>query len=88
MRLLAVALIATLPSAALAVSVPDGSRKPVASDRERCPQTTHYYTWQRDKPVRPQRLTQLPDANAYAAVYRRVAGCEIPLVVRYGVSGR
>jgi hypothetical protein len=88
MRLLAVALIATMPSAALAVSVPDGSRKPLANTAEKCPQTTGYYAWQRGKPVRPQKLTELPDANAYAAVYRRVAGCEVPLVVRYGVSGR
>jgi hypothetical protein len=88
MRLLAVALIATIPSAALAVSVLDDGRKPVASDKDKCPQTARYYAWQRDKAVRPQKLTHLPDANAYAAVYRRVAGCEVPLVVRYGVSGR
>ena len=35
----------------------------------------------------PSLLTQLPAADMYNAVYRRVGGCEVPIVVKYGVSG-
>ena len=51
-----------------------------------CPRTTTYHAVQQGRPPQPQRLTELPPANAYAAVYRRVAGCEVPVVVRYGVG--
>ena len=53
-----------------------------------CPRTTNYHAVRPGEPVRPRKLNQLPDANAYAAVYRRVSGCEVPVVVRYGVGNR
>ena len=53
-----------------------------------CPQTTSYYAWDRGKSVAPRKLTQLPPANVYSTVYRRVDGCEVPIVVKYGVGGR
>jgi hypothetical protein len=53
-----------------------------------CPRKTSYFAWQGGKPVKPQKLSELPDANLYLAVYRRVGGCEVPVVVRYRVSGR
>jgi hypothetical protein len=42
----------------------------------------------RGKPLTPRRLNELPDGNLYLTVYRRIDGCEVPIVVRYGVSGR
>ena len=33
------------------------------------------------------KLTELPPANGYVAVYREVDGCEVPIMVRYGVGG-
>ena len=53
-----------------------------------CPQAVQYYAWQRGRKMEPRKLAELPDANAYKAVYRRVNGCEVPVVVRYGVTGR
>ena len=34
------------------------------------------------------KLTELPPANGYVAVYRRVDGCEAPIVVKYGLGRR
>lgn len=83
MLLFTVALIAADP--APAVAVPSQPR-PLARSAN-CPRTTSYYAWRRDKPVKPQKLTELPPANAYLAVYRMIAGCEVPVVVKYGVGG-
>ena len=87
MRLLVAALIAFAPAAAISASLPDRSPKPFAKPAN-CPQTAHYFAWHRDKSVKLRKLTELPDANAYAAVSRRVRGCEAPVVVKYGVSKR
>lgn len=59
-----------------------------AATRPHCTHATSYYAWQRGKRVKPQALTELPDANLYLPVYRRVDGCEVPIIVKYGVSGR
>jgi len=61
---------------------------PTARTATNCPQTTSLYAWDRGKEVKPQKLGELPDANAYAAVYRRVDGCEVPVVVSFGIGGR
>ena len=57
-----------------------------------CPRTTSHIagagSLYRGKPLTPQKLTELPDANFYLSVYRRIDGCEVPIVVKYGVSGR
>ena len=34
-----------------------------------------------------QKLNELPDADVYAAVYRKIGKCEAPIIVKYGVSG-
>jgi hypothetical protein len=35
----------------------------------------------------PSLLNQLPAADMYNAVYRRVGDCEVPIIVRYNVGG-
>ena len=89
MRLLLVAALTFVasPAAAVAVQTPNNSAGPLQGSA-RCPQTTSVYAWDRSKTVKPQKLTELPDANAYAAVLRHIGRCEVPVVVRYGVSGR
>ena len=52
-----------------------------------CPRAATFHTVDRGKAVKPRKLNELPPANQYAAVYRRVVGCEVPLVVRYKVGG-
>ena len=36
----------------------------------------------RGDPNRPQKLTELPDGQTYAAVYRVVGGCAVPVLYR------
>jgi hypothetical protein len=88
MRLLLVAAFAliTSPAAAVAVQTLKQPLNPLEGSA-RCPRTTSVYAWDRSKAVRPQKLTELPDANAYSAVLRHIGRCEVPVVVRYGIGG-
>jgi hypothetical protein len=88
MRLLAAALLASLPAAAGAVAlqkapVVKGGPFPSAAD---CPRTTSYHAFDASKPVNPRKLGELPPANAYAAVLRHDGRCEVPVVIKYGVG--
>ena len=58
------------------------------ADASNCPRATSMHAYDRSKPLKPQKLGDLPPANAYSAVYRLVRGCEVPIVVKYGVGGR
>jgi hypothetical protein len=53
-----------------------------------CPRTTSYYAYRSSEPLKPRKPTELPPANAYAAVYRHIGRCEAPIVVKYGVGNR
>ena len=77
-------------AAAVALQGPAVAQSPRTepSATERCPQATRYYAYRDGKKLRPKALTELPDANAYSAVYRLVDGCQVPVVVKYGVSPR
>jgi len=96
MRLLAAALLTLLPATAGAVSnqrAPINEAPPIRgadpSSTANCPRTSGHHAYRGDGPLRPQKLTELPPANAYVAVWRRDAnGCETPVVVRYNLGGR
>ena len=61
---------------------------PKANQPASCPATSRYEASRRGKPPKAQRLTELPDADLYKAVYRRIGRCEAPIIVKYGVAGR
>jgi hypothetical protein len=61
---------------------------PNANQPANCPATSRYEASRRGKPLRAQKLGELPDADMYKAVYRRIGRCEAPIIVKYGVSGR
>lgn len=94
MRLLAFALTLALPTAAAAVSAPSTPQRSVIKGAHppgsaKCPRTTSYHAWQRDKAVKPHKLTELPPATTYMAVVRVVNGCEDPLtLIEYRRGGR
>ena len=94
MRLLVIALLALVPASAPAVSVqgaPAGDMPTVNPNEGQpasCPATSRYQASRRGSKPQAQKLTELPDADAYAAVYRRIDKCEVPIVVKYGVGGR
>jgi hypothetical protein len=90
MRLLLVLLLAAVPSGAFAVALQDarvmkGAPQPGSQD---CPRTTSYYAYRDGKPLKPQKLNELPPANTYLAVFRHIGRCEAPIIVKYNVGGR
>ena len=87
MRLLLLAATAAIatPSAAAPARPPPATKAPATAE---CQRTTSYQAVLRSNSVTPRKLTELPPANMYAAVYRRINGCEVPLVVRYNVEDR
>ena len=73
---------------ALSAAVQTPPPAPFFGKAPHCPKPTGVHAWSRDKKVAPRKLTELPPANAYSAVYRTVGGCEVSVVVRYGVGRR
>ncbi len=51
-----------------------------------CPPTSRYEAARRGKPVRAQKLNELPAGDLYLAVDRRIGGCPAPLIVRYNIG--
>ena len=101
MRFLAVSLLALLPAAAAAadtkapLTIGDAptisvvTKGVIASLGANCPKATNYYANKDGKPLKPQKLTELPAGNMYSAVFRVDAnGCEKPIVVKYGIGRR
>jgi len=80
--LLLLSAIMAIPSANMPVINPKGGQ-PAA-----CPATSRYEAAKRGKAPKAQKLGELPDADLYKAVYRKIGGCEAPIVVKFGVSGR
>ncbi len=61
---------------------------PNAAQPANCPATSRYeVSRRRGDSLKPQKLTELPDADMYKAVYRQIGGCQAPIVVKYGVRG-
>ena len=54
---------------------------------DNCPRATTYQAYDRGAVSKPRKLTELPKAHQFAAVYRTVNGCQVPLIVRYNVGG-
>ena len=59
------------------------------SELARCPETPMSFARKMGKrPSQAIPLTELPSAQMFLAVDRRVNGCSAPIVVRYGIGGR
>ena len=94
MRLLILAALA-LPASA-SVAKPDQPKAATpkliqprgAETAANCPQSVRHYAVRPGERLQPHKLGELPPANHYAAVYRRVNGCEVPLVINYRVGAR
>jgi hypothetical protein len=61
---------------------------PNANQPANCPATSRYEASKPGKLPKVQKLNELPDADVYRAVYRRIGQCEAPIIVKYGVIGR
>ena len=53
-----------------------------------CPPISRYEAIKRGGKLKPQHLDELPYADLYKAVYRRIDRCEVPIIVKYGIGGR
>jgi hypothetical protein len=87
MLLIAAALIA----AASTAPEPAGDMpviNPKATQSANCPATSRYEASRRGKAPKAQKLNELPAADVYRTVYRRIGGCEVPIIVKFGVGGR
>jgi hypothetical protein len=84
-------LIATMLAAAAASAEPLGDMpiiNPKAGQPANCPATSRYEAMGRGNMPKAQKLNELPDADVYRAVYRRIGRCEAPIIVKFGVVGR
>jgi hypothetical protein len=81
---LSIALVLAPATGSVAASSED-ARAAAANSAPHCPRTAHYLADKsglyRGQPLMPRKLTELPPATAYMAVYRRIGGCEAPLTM-------
>lgn len=91
MRLLILALAMPFSLSASAASVTPTRDMPVVDPNGPasaiCPPTSRYEAARRGGKLPPSLLNQLPAADMYNAVYRKIGGCEVPIIVRYDVGG-
>ena len=84
-------LFVPLLAAAAASAEPAGDMpviNPKANQPSTCPATSRYEASKRGQIPKAQKLNELPDADVYRAVYRRIGKCEAPIIVKFGVTGR
>jgi hypothetical protein len=89
MRLLAAALLVLVPVSGTAAPTPAGDMpllNPSAGSPANCPPISRYEAARRGGKLPPSLLTELPTADLYKTVYRRIGGCEVPIIVRYNIG--
>ena len=52
-----------------------------------CPPTSRYEAVRRGKALAARKLNELPAGDLYMAVYRKIGGCEAPIIARYNIGG-
>ena len=90
MRLLWAAVAAVLGGTASASSGKIPLEAPLGPPAAHCPPTAAQQVAQRlqrdGQQAKLHLLNDLPPASAYAAVLRRIDGCEAPLIIRYDIE--
>lgn len=56
-------------------------------DKAGCPPTSRFEASRHGGPLGAQRLNELPAADMYVAVYRRVGGCIAPIITGFDIGG-
>lgn len=87
MPLLFTVLLASLASPSThVVAAPTAERPSILDTEKKCANATSHLARRgavlRSDPAKPQKLTELPDADTYAAVYRLENGCAVPVLYR------
>lgn len=91
MRLLAIVILAMVPSAASAATPLRTARdmplfNPDAKAGVNCPPISRFEASRRGGRIAPRHLDELPGADLYKAVYRHVGGCNVPIIVRFNIG--
>lgn len=55
---------------------------------DNCPPTSRYQAMYKNRRPDARKLNELPAADHYKAVYRRVGECEVPIIAGYNIGGR
>ena len=87
MPLLFAVLLASLASPSTHIVVaPSADRPGILDTEKKCTNASSHLARKgavlRSDPAKPQKLTELPDAETYAAVYRLESGCAVPVLYR------
>ena len=90
MRVLAILVALPLLGAAPALSVRPAASMPVQNPYadERCPETPMSLARKQGERPSARRLGELPPAQTFMAVDRRVDGCAAPMLMTEALSGR
>ena len=83
MRFLMPSLLVLLPTAAAAAALQGAPavKTPPPKHAASCPRATSHYAYKQGEPLKPRKLTELPSARGYMAVYRVINGCEEPMTM-------
>ena len=85
MRVPAALVLLSLSAPAFAAGPLAARQPPLGTPSTSCPKTTSYLADKsglyRGEPLMPRKLTELPPATGYMAVYRVINGCEAPLTM-------
>ena len=81
-RILALAATGLASAAFAAPGSPTGPAKPAS----RCPDNPTVHLVRPGRPATAHKLTDLPPANMYLSVYRRVDGCLVPVIAAYDIG--
>ena len=86
MRILAALLAITTAAPLIGATLPSHvNAKPEPAPARQCPGTARYLAEQagnyRGQPLTPKKLTELPPAITYMAVYRHIGECDDPLTM-------
>ncbi len=77
--LAALPLLGAAPPAAVHKAAPTPVSNPYAD--ERCPETPMSLARKQGRDLMARKLTELPPAQSFAAVDRRIAGCPAPMLL-------
>lgn len=76
------ALIVCMSGGVMATEAGQAARTSSASSTSHCLRTRNYLAVERSTgSLTPRKLTELPPATAYMAVYRQIGGCDAPLTM-------
>ena len=82
LRVIVIAAAASASAASAAPAPHGGLARPPAD----CPYPPLVQVYSPGRPALVHKLTDLPPANLYLSVYRRVDGCVVPVIAAYGLG--